>query len=298
MPEPSRTRLPPAPPASLRRRLLVGRRVTEPGCGRCGYPVRGLTGTTCPECGADQRVVGVVRPYRTPPILGTLALLGAWVALLWALASVGNDALLTFTPRQLSAHRDYALKPNSGLYGPLDVRRIGYGWGWKTDAWVPDKPDRGWVKMGPEELGGRYITDVMFYLGQGTLSFAVTRYEDNGARQTPLPSRVVALDEAGVLAWLATLEVDVSRPDVRAEAAELVTLLRAPDFATPHHEGLRQFVVTSFTGGPEIYPKEHGQALLSTAWVLVGLAGALLILWLRLRPKRGAAEVDVDASVA
>ena len=31
-------------------------------CGQCGYAVRGLTTFVCPECGADLRQVGIVRP--------------------------------------------------------------------------------------------------------------------------------------------------------------------------------------------------------------------------------------------
>ena len=32
---------------------------TEPACGRCGYPARGLTTFICPECGSDLREVGI-----------------------------------------------------------------------------------------------------------------------------------------------------------------------------------------------------------------------------------------------
>jgi hypothetical protein len=31
-------------------------------CGACGYSVRGVQTTACPECGADLREVGIVRP--------------------------------------------------------------------------------------------------------------------------------------------------------------------------------------------------------------------------------------------
>jgi hypothetical protein len=31
-------------------------------CGHCGYPIRGLPTSICPECGADRNVVGVRRP--------------------------------------------------------------------------------------------------------------------------------------------------------------------------------------------------------------------------------------------
>ncbi|MEM6391907.1 MAG: hypothetical protein AAF797_03970 [Planctomycetota bacterium] len=47
----------------LWRLIASERRDTEAdrpmGCGECGYAVDGLEGLTCPECGADLRVVGI-----------------------------------------------------------------------------------------------------------------------------------------------------------------------------------------------------------------------------------------------
>ena len=34
------------------------------GCGECGYPVRGITGQTCPECGSHYAAVGIERVPR------------------------------------------------------------------------------------------------------------------------------------------------------------------------------------------------------------------------------------------
>ena len=34
--------------------------MTELGCGKCGYNVRGLPSSTCPECGSDLELVGRV----------------------------------------------------------------------------------------------------------------------------------------------------------------------------------------------------------------------------------------------
>jgi hypothetical protein len=47
-------------------------------CGACGYPVRGLTSWTCPECGADLQAVGTTPPGRR---LSGLPLYG-WALLL------------------------------------------------------------------------------------------------------------------------------------------------------------------------------------------------------------------------
>lgn len=60
--------------------LLFKRRPwrSYPACGACGYPVRGLTTTICPECGADRNIVGqaMIRP-RAKPVEGILLALGA-----------------------------------------------------------------------------------------------------------------------------------------------------------------------------------------------------------------------------
>lgn len=65
--------------------LLLGRRarvrsVQTPSCGRCFYPVRGLSTFSCPECGSDLREVGILTPAMRRP-------LGPWLAILfWSLA--------------------------------------------------------------------------------------------------------------------------------------------------------------------------------------------------------------------
>ena len=54
-------------PAILRR--LAGRRggnFVHGVCGRCGYSLRGLPTTICPECGANTAIVGTRRPSRNP----------------------------------------------------------------------------------------------------------------------------------------------------------------------------------------------------------------------------------------
>ena len=257
--------------------------------------MRGLQGTICPECGADQAVVGVVRPYRVPRGLGTLGLLAAWAAILLPLAWVGNDALLALTPRELSNHRDYALWPASGRYGPLEVRRIGYGWGWKTDAWIPRSPDRGWIKLTHGAPGPYFLMEADFSMAPPSLSYAITFSMMNGTEPTPVASETVTLDEQGVLSWMERLDIDVSSPDVRAEADELLALLTAPDFDPAHHEGLRRFTLAAVEGGPKIAGKRHGQRVLNTAWLLVGSAGAAWIVWAR-RQKRGSRGLAGEAA--
>ena len=48
--------------------LMLRRKRTEHGCGKCGYAVRGLTTLHCPECGSDLREVGIVPPTAGPAL--------------------------------------------------------------------------------------------------------------------------------------------------------------------------------------------------------------------------------------
>jgi len=65
-------------------RPFAGRRgsdATSGACGHCGYSLRGLPSTTCPECGSDTAVVGVSRPSRSPSA-GRWIACALWIALL------------------------------------------------------------------------------------------------------------------------------------------------------------------------------------------------------------------------
>lgn len=69
-------------PAILRR--LAGRRggnFVHGVCGQCGYSLRGLPTTICPECGSDTAVVGTRRPSRNPGAARWIAC-ALWIALL------------------------------------------------------------------------------------------------------------------------------------------------------------------------------------------------------------------------
>lgn len=52
--------------------------VSEPRCARCGYPVRGLTGDVCPECGSDLSQRGAVLVPGVQPRSGPISRLICW----------------------------------------------------------------------------------------------------------------------------------------------------------------------------------------------------------------------------
>jgi hypothetical protein len=49
-------------------------------CGHCGYSLRGLPSTICPECGSDTTVVGVRQPARNPAAARWIAC-ALWIVL-------------------------------------------------------------------------------------------------------------------------------------------------------------------------------------------------------------------------
>jgi hypothetical protein len=89
------------------------KRVAQPSCGACRYPVAGLEVLRCPECGADLRTVGILTPANSGPsrrMIATL-LVVAWTLVLpvpaiYATMIVGRavtiwttSATATMTPR-------------------------------------------------------------------------------------------------------------------------------------------------------------------------------------------------------
>jgi hypothetical protein len=68
-------------------RRVIGRRgrdsfhAANGVCAHCGYSLRGLPSTICPECGSDTAVVGVRRPSRNPGA-GRWIACALWIAVL------------------------------------------------------------------------------------------------------------------------------------------------------------------------------------------------------------------------
>jgi hypothetical protein len=73
-------------------RRVIGRRgrdsfhAANGVCAHCGYSLRGLPSTICPECGSDTAVVGVRRPGRNSST-GRWILCGVWIALVFVFNS-------------------------------------------------------------------------------------------------------------------------------------------------------------------------------------------------------------------
>ena len=78
--------------------IMVWRRPRPPVscCGACRYPVVGLESLTCPECGGDLRVAGILPPRHR--LLHPAVFLLMWLAFFPVPATVGVFQLMRFGP--------------------------------------------------------------------------------------------------------------------------------------------------------------------------------------------------------
>lgn len=92
-----------------------------PSCGSCGYSVRGVSELVCPECGADLKVVGILKPgqRRTSVLAGCLMPLVVTIGM-WALAVAGMVLAQRMLPSFDHGHADFLLRPESGEYESID----------------------------------------------------------------------------------------------------------------------------------------------------------------------------------
>lgn len=77
--------------------INANRRVTEPACGKCGYPTRGIGSLDCPECGADLREAGIITPALIEAVGGGTT--GCILPMAWTLGLIAAgfvfDGLVT-----------------------------------------------------------------------------------------------------------------------------------------------------------------------------------------------------------
>jgi predicted RNA-binding Zn-ribbon protein involved in translation (DUF1610 family) len=110
---------------------VLGRRLRrqslgEPVCGRCRYPVRGLIGFVCPECGSDVRAVGAPRPRFSAGavlllVFGFLAWTGLWFAVVNGL---GREFVLSrWAPHHVTANLTGSIELAEDIRFPGQPRR-------------------------------------------------------------------------------------------------------------------------------------------------------------------------------
>lgn len=94
----------------------IQRKSPLPTCGKCGYPARGIESLTCPECGADLREVGIVKPGQGQG-QGTLVfVLLVYSISFMILCGMLSDVVDQYVPWYANASARLSLTPTQGDY--------------------------------------------------------------------------------------------------------------------------------------------------------------------------------------
>lgn len=276
--------------------------MTERGCGKCGYNVRGLPSSTCPECGSDLEVVGRVPVNRQRGKTIPRAILFAVVL---AIATGGLLFLVHYTLVPLQVDRSatvWLFGSRSGAF--VDIRMDFHSIAWRLPWWpVADAP---WqtCRIKLQRLDGSSETIVA---DLGDRSFRAPRSDGRaaGPKHSTTPETLSGWLSRNNLG--ATTDADAigaegqTVADVLADATACGPLFQWSRVTRAASAGT-SFSWSKWASGPTILKRIPGSSFLSASFwrrgsvrwpgaseeLLVGLWAAIWIggLWYYLRRKR------------
>lgn len=229
------------------------------GCGRCGYAVRGVSTTQCPECGADLTEVGITHSQAKGRlvIFALLTVLGFSVVV-YALTMAIYLGLALVLPTYEDRYYSIQIEPLSQAYEELGLH---------IDAELV-RPASGSYGAGASvsPISGPMQTVTMCDPGTNVTVTHIDIFFDakrlNGVSVTP--GTVIGIDPAtrqanwvdpkgkrhttqgaftdqDLLACFAAHRVDTSRPDVQLEAKQI------QEFMNGFMDGKNQLTLSAFT---------------------------------------------------
>jgi hypothetical protein len=215
----------------------------EPLCGRCGYNVRGLPTTSCPECGADLSSAGIAYDSdRRRRRRRLAAVTVAWTVLCpvvgWALTFASMAWLLPFriserVEREIMATRQGVLV--FGVHAKVTGRRWVLG---ERPPQVFDVP----AETISLTIGDRPGSSVLI----ADWATGAWRIESAGGTVSRHPS---GFGPDAIAEWLAAENVTIADPRVRQAAADLHAAVTA--MPTPAAQGFTHFAVSGASGAGE-----------------------------------------------
>lgn len=115
--------------------MLKSTQVSGGACGNCGYPARGITTFECPECGADLREAGIVRPGQGGGRAGLIIVTAlAYCIGFLIVSSILYGLINSQLPRHYASTADARLTPASGQYS-AEIEVAGEEMIWNTSNW-------------------------------------------------------------------------------------------------------------------------------------------------------------------
>ena len=258
---------------SLRTAFLHLRAAAEPTCAACGYIVLGLTTTTCPECGSDFLITGVLPPGRIGLRFGRAIV---WSLLILLAANISSMLCGKIHHYSRDAHFDLTIPGTSS--GPLVILYL------DAEGYSPRlSPDHVEVyAFGPSPVPG---TTTAFGVTHGTSSWGTlvpagpraTLFRTPGTGDWKLtdPSRSIqtkTLTDAQVDAWLSAIGIasDLARAHELAQTiGEAQDTSDLEHFAPGASVPLTKWRCFSFGGGSGSSPDPTLQ--FANAWLFAFL---------------------------
>ncbi len=240
----------------LRRR---GRGIQHPACGKCGYAVQGLPTFTCPECGSDLRVVGIITPGRTDVSPRTH---GVILVLLWTLAlpipaMILSAVVLQLTPQATQTRSQRSMgDPHSGAYKQINL-------------------EQRLIEKGNHVTSNRVT--YMLVSSQGRcIQIEIDPIVMGYRYQTQSGEEIKAdggLKESTFLDWMAQAGIDREDEWVTLEAAELMTLAQGAALGTVDSLPAQHFRLLGTSRSSHAGPARWVPAVATAFWLVLWLLG-------------------------
>ncbi len=262
----------------------------EARCSACNYSVRGAREFICAECGADLRVVGIKTPSRVK-MPGVLLFLLLWTLLLPLPACTGAGLMILAGPTDSTHSSNATIAPKSGQYASVDINNSAFafaGFGWFFgDAFSTDPvhlslednhSNYGWLQVDPATM--------TYDASMHSLGSASTSPASGSVTVTTSSGRRAPFDRAAVLAWFdqtSSGDIDITAPEVIAEADELLTIVSQFDTTAPVTFTTNQFTVSHSFSHSQDWPVAWWIAVVGLFWLLVYLGGIALYAVIRRR---------------
>lgn len=273
------------------------------GCGRCGYPARGISTLVCPECGADLTKVGIVRGGKRRRLVSLVVVPIVFTIIVLVLSIVIFDVAQGLLPQ----HRDWSLsvqgRPHSGEFD--EVR-----FGLRAKATVPSSNTSpfgvggntgyngnnpvgnltvtkaataasvydAWIIFTPKTTSPTAMKDWMFNIDPST-----GRADWIDAKTNAKQTSSGKFTDQDLLAMLKALDADTTHPDLVIEAQQiaamadaLINAVNSPSTTTS--VSVNNIAFWSYGSGGSTTP---GPPWLMpsyiAAWVVIWLVGVVVI---------------------
>jgi hypothetical protein len=249
----------------------------QPACGGCGYPVQGLPGFICPECGCDLRTVGIRVPdQRVTQAAGIMWGL-AWTILLAIAAVVTTVALQAAgaLPNQYRQSQITRLVPKHRGFVEATIRAEAVKVAFAPPFTDPDVPSA---------IASATLT---FTIGTPTPPIKITWQPANGKISGIRNGDPNAIGQPLTEAWLTqqyiVLGLDPNDPTIERELQELGRLIQPDQLRDPMPD---EGAFTSANTAWRYRTNPIGAPYALGFWLIVWLAGLMWTLRRFRRPTR------------